>query len=98
MQKALQNAEQLKDPDILHTVAPLQVTPFISAFQAMNKVVEVSFSNKKIEWPKLEKYLTHLKKTVAFLLSYVISTHQYRSRTTINSSYLKKEPNSTNMS
>ena len=44
--------------------SPLQVTPFIFAFLAMNNLVEVSFWNTKIEWPKLEKCLTHIKKTV----------------------------------
>jgi hypothetical protein len=57
-------------------VSPLQIVPFISAFKAMNKVVETCFSNLYVVPDVLENQLNHLKKMyIATGLSETIKIH-----------------------
>jgi hypothetical protein len=43
--KLLNESDAILEADVRGNVSPLQILPFISAFKAMNKVVETCFSN-----------------------------------------------------
>jgi hypothetical protein len=43
--KLLNESDAILEADVRGNVSPLQIVPFISAFKAMNKVVETCFSN-----------------------------------------------------
>lgn len=63
--KLLKEADALLDPSIYSTVGKLALVPYVSAFNAMNKVVENCFSSKVVDLSSLKSEIDYLRKTVA---------------------------------
>lgn len=61
--KMLKNAQELRDFEIYKDVGIFKIIPFITAFEAMNKVVECCFSARKVG-PSLEKDMKILRKAI----------------------------------
>jgi hypothetical protein len=60
--KLLKESDAILEADVRGNVSPLQIVPFISAFKAMNKVIETCFSNLYVDPDVLENQLNHYKK------------------------------------
>jgi hypothetical protein len=74
--KLLKESDAILEADVHGNVSPLQIVPIISAFKAMNKVVETCFSNLYVDLDVLENQLNHLKKMfIATGLSETIKIH-----------------------
>lgn len=61
--KLLQNADMLNDQEIYSNFGIFRLQPIISAFKAMNKVVECSFSTKKVNEAILTCNIKELNRT-----------------------------------
>ena len=63
----LKNAHRLMDPEIYGKEGPLSVVPYVSTFQAMDKIVSNYFSSKKIDLDndkqELDKTIDELRKS-----------------------------------
>lgn len=64
--KLLKEADRLNDPEIYGNLGPLRITPFISAFKVMDKIVNLYFSTRKIDTNdanEIDKHVNDLRKS-----------------------------------
>lgn len=63
--RLLKEADKLLDPLIYEKVGQLSIVPYVSAFKAMNRIVENCFSTKTTDVSSLKNEIAYLKKVVS---------------------------------